>query len=149
MDKKRIYISGKIGENPISDATRKKFALAEKMLRGRGYDVFNPTCEEWVKELHKNHLRDTMQQPHGEKVAFYDYALLRDLMVLATCDAVYFLDDFTKSGGAGTEYSYALAIGRLQTFFQDADDAQCFANSEDFDKWRDVWLPIEAEEVGV
>lgn len=149
MDKKRIYISGKIGENPISDATREKFARAEKMLRGRGYDVFNPTLDEWQEELHKGFRRDSMEQPFGEKVDFYGYALLRDLMVLATCDVVYFLDDFTKSGGAGTEYSYALAIGRLQTFFQDAEDAQCFVDSDDFDKWRDVWLPIEAEEVGV
>lgn len=37
----RVYISGKIGEEVISDATRQKFAKAEKMLQDRGYDVFN------------------------------------------------------------------------------------------------------------
>ena len=40
---KKIYISGKIGEEVLSDETRKKFAKAEKMLRSKGYDVFNPT----------------------------------------------------------------------------------------------------------
>jgi hypothetical protein len=28
----RVYISGKIGEEVLSEATRKKFARAEKML---------------------------------------------------------------------------------------------------------------------
>ena len=41
--KKKVYISGKIGEEVLTEATREKFAKAEKMLRSKGYDVFNPT----------------------------------------------------------------------------------------------------------
>ena len=36
----KIYISGKIGEAVISEATRQKFAKAEKMLEAKGYEVF-------------------------------------------------------------------------------------------------------------
>jgi hypothetical protein len=43
----KVYISGKIGEEVISDATRQKFVRAEKMLEAKGYDVFNPTDPEW------------------------------------------------------------------------------------------------------
>ena len=39
----KIYISGKIGEEVLTEATREKFAQAERMLRQLGYDVFNPT----------------------------------------------------------------------------------------------------------
>lgn len=41
----KVYISGKIGEVVISEATRKKFAKAEEMLKAKGYEVFNP-CDE-------------------------------------------------------------------------------------------------------
>ena len=41
--RKKVYISGKIGEEVLSDATREKFAKAEALLKSKGYDVFNPT----------------------------------------------------------------------------------------------------------
>ena len=46
----KVYISGKIGEEVISEATRQKFAEAEQMLRepdfkGNIYDVGGPTAE--------------------------------------------------------------------------------------------------------
>ena len=41
--KKKVYISGKIGEEVLSKATREKFAKAEKWLKAQGYAVFNPT----------------------------------------------------------------------------------------------------------
>ena len=40
---KKVYISGKIGEEVLSEATRQKFASAEKFLKAKGYKVFNPT----------------------------------------------------------------------------------------------------------
>lgn len=39
----KVYISGKIGEEILSEATRQKFAKAESYLRDWGFDVFNPT----------------------------------------------------------------------------------------------------------
>jgi len=43
----RFYISGKIGEEVISEATRRKFAAVEAMLQAKGYETFNPTSGEW------------------------------------------------------------------------------------------------------
>lgn len=142
----RVYISGKIGEEVISDATRQKFAKAEKMLLDRGYDVFNPTQKDWQDELHRGYQLDSAILPYGEKVTFYAYALLRDLMVLATCDAVYYLADWEKSCGAGTEMSFALATGKKQ-LWQVLEHARL--NRSDEETAEEVWLPIEAEEVVV
>ena len=50
---KKVYISGKIGEEVLSDATREKFARAEDMLRSKGYDVFNPTTSGLGKAAEK------------------------------------------------------------------------------------------------
>lgn len=41
----RIYISGKIGEEVISEATRQKFAETEKMLEERGFEPINITSD--------------------------------------------------------------------------------------------------------
>ena len=41
--RKKVYISGKIGEEVLSDATREKFAKAEEYIKAKGYKVFNPT----------------------------------------------------------------------------------------------------------
>ena len=43
---------------------------------------------------------------------FYAYALLRDMMVLATCDAIYMLPDFLDSKGAKAEHAFAVATGK-------------------------------------
>lgn len=121
----KIYISGKIGEEVISDATREKFARAEEMLRAKGYEVFNPADERWQRTLKRGYEGDSyVKSPWiaGKFPDFYGYCLLRDLMVLSTKDAVYFLDDWQKSNGANTEMSYATATGK-RMFFQDRHDA--------------------------
>jgi len=122
----RVYISGKIGEEVISDATRRKFARAEEMLRAKGYDVFNPTDEKWQAPLRRDYEKDKLSPGslilQGKFPTFYAYALLRDLMVLATKDAVYFLDDCGQSPGATAEYYFAKAVGK-RMFWQDRHDA--------------------------
>ena len=45
--KKRIYISGKMGELSLSEATREKFAQAEARLKGEGWDPINPATSEY------------------------------------------------------------------------------------------------------
>lgn len=136
----RIYISGKIGEEVISEATRQKFVGAEEMLKSLGHDVFNPTSPEWQAHLHKNYTLNCYEQPHGDKVSFYAYSLLRDMMVLATCDAVYFLKDWDMSPGSGAENSFAMAIGK-KMLWQRLEDAQVFHG--DNETADDVWLPID------
>lgn len=115
----RVYISGKIGEEQLSEATRQKFARAEAMLRGKGFDVFNPTtsgfgayAEEFVKNYNKC-LPENMC-----KRRWYDQILLMDLDALASCHAIYMLPDFLDSKGAKTEHALAIAMGK-QVYYAD------------------------------
>ena len=144
---KRVYISGKIGEEVISDATRLKFARAEEMLRAKGYDVFNPTDERWQAALRRDYEKEKLSPGNlllqGKFPTFYVYVLLRDLMVLATKDAVYFLDDWEASNGANTELSFAMATG-IRRLWQSATDAAVY--SDDGEKTEDVWLPTAGKE---
>ena len=139
----KVYISGKIGEEVISDATRQKFARAEKMLRAKGYEVFNPCDEKWDRTLRRSYEKDRKHEEpwiDGTFPDFYTYALLRDQMVLSTKDAVYFLEDWDKSPGAGSEHSFAMATGK-KLLWQRLEDAQVF--HDDDEKPEDVWLPID------
>jgi len=138
----RVYISGKIGEEVISDTTRQKFARAEEMLKAKGFEVFNPTSEKWQESLRKWYEKDRRLEERwieGTFPDFYGYCLLRDLMVLATKDAVYFLDDWDKSDGANTEHSYAMAA-KKKLLWQRLEDAQVF--HDDDETAEEVWLPI-------
>ena len=143
----RIYISGKIGEEVISEATRRKFARAEEMLRAKGYEVFNPCDEKWQATLHRDYEKEKLSPGslllQGKFPTFYAYALLRDLMVLATKDAVYFLNDWEASNGANTELSFAVATG-IRRLWQSGVDAVVLI--DDGEKPEDVWLPIDEEE---
>jgi hypothetical protein len=108
----KVYISGKIGEEVISEATRQKFARVEEMLKGKGFEVFNPTDEHWEAHLKKRYELDRkVYQPYtdGHMPDFYTYCLLRDLMALSTKDAIYMLPDFIDSKGAKAEHAFAIA----------------------------------------
>lgn len=111
----RIYISGKIGEEVISEVTRQKFARAEEMLKAKGHEVFNPVCKEWQEHLMYGYGADIQQTiaPPGGPISKYEYFLLRDLMALATEDAIYMLPDFLQSKGAKAEHAFAIATGKL------------------------------------
>ena len=110
----KVYISGKIGEEVISDATRQKFARAEEMLMAKGYEVFNPCDEKWQNTLKREYEIDQYVNSAwliGEFPDFYAYALLRDMMVLSTKDAIYVLQDWDRSPGSETEVRFAMATG--------------------------------------
>lgn len=138
----KVYISGKIGEEVISDATRQKFARAEEMLMAKGYEVFNPCDEKWQNTLKREYEIDQYVNSAwliGEFPDFYTYSKLRDLMVLSTKDAVYFLEDWDKSPGANVEHSFAMATGK-KMLCQRLEDALVF--HDDNEKPEDVWLPL-------
>ena len=159
----RVYISGKIGEEVISEATRQKFARAEAMLMAKGYEVFNPCDEKWQRTLRRSYEKDRQHEeawivnPASEafqetmKQAFewrelrrnLPDILLYDLHWLRTCDAIYMLEDWTKSDGANLELDFAQATGK-KVLWQREEDAQCFR--DDSDNYMDVWLPIDEEE---
>lgn len=84
---KRVYISGKITNNPCY---REQFQAAEDKLRALGYEPVNP-CR---------NTGDTYKQ-------LID-AGLKDLM---TCDAICALPGWNRSTGAKLEIRYAQAVG--------------------------------------
>lgn len=106
----RVYISGKIGEEVLSEATRQKFARAEELLQARGFETFNPTTSGLGVQAAENAER------HG--TTFYKEILLIDIHQLLYCDAIYMLPDFLDSKGAKAEHAFAIAIG-LQVYFAD------------------------------
>ena len=100
---KKVYISGKIGEEVLSEATIRKFARAEEALRSKGYYVFNPT---------RSGLGATADVLAEEKgTDFYREIMLIDLDVLAKCDTICMLADWVDSPGATVEYYFAKALG--------------------------------------
>ncbi len=139
----KVYISGKIGEEVISEATRQKFARAEEMLKAKGYEVFNPCDERWQKILKREYEGDSyVKSPWlaGKFPDFYAYVLLRDLMVLSTKDAAFFLYDWDNSPGAQSEHSFAMATGK-KLLWERLEDALVF--HDDNEKPEDIWLPLE------
>lgn len=153
----RVYISGKIGEEVISDATRQKFARAEEMLKAKGYEVFNPCDERWQASLREGYEKDSkFYQPYvnGTMPDFHTYCLLRDLMALSIKDAILILPDFIYSDGAKTEYYFAEAVGK-QILFASKHDAVLYLYSKrlcapegwEYNEWIDeeakkIWLPL-------
>lgn len=108
----KVYISGKIGEETLSEATRRKFARAEMTLRQKGYDVFNPTASGLGSEAEIN-ARDFC-------TSFYQEILLLDLVQFRYCEAIYMLPDWESSPGALVELHYAMATGKRVMFAEAA-----------------------------
>lgn len=117
----KVYICGKIGEEVISDATRRKFARAEEMLKAKGYEVFNPTTSGLGKVADEKVLE---AERRGEKTTWYQEILKLDLDALSFCDGIYLLNDYKQSDGARIEYDFALANKKkflFQEFFHGVD----------------------------
>lgn len=101
--KKKVYISGKIGEEVLSEATRMKFADAEAYLRGLNLDVFNPTTSGLGT------LADQLAKERGTD--FYTEIMKLDIEQLHGCEAIYMLRDWQDSPGAIREHAEALRLG--------------------------------------
>lgn len=111
----KVYISGKIGEDEISDATYRKFLDAVKILTVEGHEPFNPCSIKWVKYLKERYAKETvlLKQPiiSGQLPGFYAYCLINDMMELSLMDAICMLPDWESSPGAKAELAFAQAIG--------------------------------------
>lgn len=131
----RVYISGKIGEEVISDATREKFDRAQKMLEAH----FNPEYDTIVNPASEA-FQDTMKQAFDWRELRRNLPdiLLFDLQWLRTCDAIYMLGDWIESDGANVELDFARAVG-MKVLWQREDDALCFCDN------KDAWLPIDED----
>ena len=99
----KVYISGKIGEKVLSDATRAKFARAEAYLKEWDFEVFNPTTSGLGREA------EIRAAANGTD--FYTEIMKLDLVELEKCDAIYMLKDWCDSPGAKVEHSRAVELG--------------------------------------
>ncbi len=97
----KVYISGKIGEEVISPATKQKVDKAEHRLRELGYDVFNPTCPDFQYYVN-------ICVGHNNK---YNQCLLLCITELQKCDIIVLLPDWHDSPGAKAELAFAQACG--------------------------------------
>lgn len=84
--KKRIYISGKITNEPNYE---ENFAKAEEYLESIGYKAINPAK---VKVANLS----------------YDEFMKIDLCLLEMADGIYMLRDWMQSNGAKIEFLYAV-----------------------------------------
>lgn len=89
----RIYISGKITGLNYADVL-KKFNDAQDLLESLGFEVINP-------------LNNGLSQSHS-----WRQHIVRDIEMLLPCEAIYMLDNWIDSIGAGIEYDIALRTGK-------------------------------------
>ena len=147
----KVYISGKIGDEVVSETTRQKFAKAEEMLKAKGYEVFNPTTSGlgYVADV-----KVLEAERRGEKTTWYQEILKLDLDALSFCDGIYLLNDYKQSDGARIEYDFALANKKkflFQEFFHGYEFLESefvekvnsgvieFCLGKSFDKAREDW----------
>lgn len=114
-----VYICGKIGVKSCSEKTLKKFNSAKLRLEKKGHVVFNPTEPEWLEHLAKQFEKDKSYS-YSRFPDYKAYCLLRNLMALATCDAIYVLPDWSQSSNAFAEIQFAMAIG-LKVYYHPLD----------------------------
>ena len=111
----KIYISGKMGEKSLSEATRDKFAQAEERLKAEGWDPINPATDEY-QDFMQGVLAETFEDWEDSDIEgeWNEYAemLMHDLRIISLCDALYMLADWKQSPGATAEHAYAKALGK-------------------------------------
>jgi len=126
MEKMKVYISGKIGEVIVSDATRRRFERAQKMLEAKGYETVNPASEEYQRQLTQllNGVRLGRMYAH-QKFNRLAEIMRIDFERMTVCDAVYMLRDWSVSHGASLEYDFAEYAG-IPCLFEESQDAQYY-----------------------
>ncbi len=97
--KTRVYISAPISGCDLQER-KDAFLRMEVILRGRGYDVFNPLGE----------------QNHIDGLSTHEY-MRNDITELLKCDAIILLDGWNKSAGCKCELDVAVACG-LDVWFE-------------------------------
>lgn len=112
MSKKVIYISGKMGEKVLSEKTIAKFNAAQARLENEGWEVVNPASAQFQREAERVVMMEEARWRNDKNEGdfdWYSYILLFDLYIIAPCDAIYMLSDWTDSPGATSEHAYAKA----------------------------------------
>lgn len=110
---KKIYISGKMGEDVLSKETKDKFMLAhiDLMAKYKNALIIDP-----ASDLLQKAVRDFCEKDNTINED-YRKALLYDMTAICRCDAIYMLRDWKDSPGATAEYYFAKAVG-LEIIFE-------------------------------
>ena len=111
---KLIYISGKMGEQQLSQPTIDKFKKAQDKLVDEGWAVINPASPPFQKDAQKHVAIEAKKWKDLDFGAYDSYAwlLLWAMHALALADAIYMLKDWQDSPGATTEFFYAKACNK-------------------------------------
>lgn len=104
MKRMKIYLSGPITGHP-EDETRKKFEIAENLLRNKGFDPTNP-----LKLEHA-----------GREDYTWNEFLAHDIRHLVFCEAIYMIAGWKNSRGARLELTIARGLG-MELYFEEALD---------------------------
>lgn len=130
-----IYISGKIGEEVISETTRKKFMKARDTLLKMGHKVYDPTDEKFQEglKMHVNIEEEKWKEVSDLTFDRYAWILLYDLHFVALSDAVLMLEDWNDSPGAKSEHEFAKSTGK-KVFYTDYKKVEEMLWSE----WMDI-----------
>lgn len=99
VDKKKIYISGKI--SGIENEAPELFFNAETELKAKGYETINP-----------------MTLNHEHDKSWHSY-MKEDVKALCECDEIFMLSNWTDSKGAIIEHTIAMYLG-LNVSYQTA-----------------------------
>ena len=89
----RIYVSGKISGLPYEDV-KTRFDDCQELLESIGFEVINPITMGLRQE------------------ATWEQHMVKDIELLLSCDAIYMMDNWTESTGAGIEYDIAFRLGK-------------------------------------
>ena len=89
----KIYISGKISGLPYEEV-KTRFDDCQALLESIGFEVVNPL---------------TMALPQE---ATWEQHMVKDIELLFSCDAIYMMDNWMDSTGAGIEYDIAMRTGK-------------------------------------
>ena len=89
----KIYISGKISGLPYKEV-KTRFDDCQALLESIGFEVVNPL---------------TMALPQE---ATWEQHMVKDIELLFSCDAIYMMDNWMDSTGAGIEYDIAMRTGK-------------------------------------
>ena len=94
----KVYIAGPI--SGIEDYNRPEFKRAEKLLKSLGFETINITDPCYIGVI------KGMTEPKR----WVKY-MIRDLEILLTCDAIYFIRKWQESPGARIERIVAERLG--------------------------------------
>jgi hypothetical protein len=92
MEKKKIYISGKIS-NLLESEAQLLFENAEKVCIEMGYEPVNPM------KLNHNHDKS------------WEAYMKEDIVAMMSCSAIYMLNNWESSNGAKVERELAIKLG--------------------------------------